>query len=179
MLKKYSWLITLFLIAAVFIGRYLYFLPKYNNGTPAPVFSGQLLDGQDFSLDQLKGNYVLLDFWGSWCGPCRAQNPHIKALHQKFGQAKFSDAQGFHIVNIGVEKSSKRWKAAIAQDQLNWPYHIIDETSSLSFFNGEISKLYGIAELPTSYLIDPKGSIIGVNMAVDHIDRLLTQRMSN
>lgn len=178
MLKKYSWLIIVLVFGAIYLGKYLYFLPKYTNGKVAPSFKAKLINGQDFDLNDLKGQYVLLDFWGSWCGPCRAQNPHLRALHTKFNQATFDNGKGMSIVNVGVEKDSSRWIKAIAQDQLNWPYHIMDETSSLRFFNGEVSDLYGIAEVPTTYLIDPEGNIIGTNMAADHIDRLLEQHLS-
>ena len=179
MLKKYGWLIAVFLVAAYPIGRYFYFMPKFTNGRPAPSFTGQLIDGSDFALENLRGQYVLLDFWGSWCGPCRAQNPSIVALHQQYKDQAFSDAEGFVVVNVGVEKDSSRWARAIVADQLNWPYHLMDQSSNLKFFNGAIAGLYGIKEVPTSYLIDPQGQIIGVNMEAGQLERLLTQRLSN
>lgn len=178
MLKKYGWLIAVLLIAGFYIGRYLYFMPKFTNGRSAPNFTAQLMDGSSFELTDLQGQYVLLDFWGSWCGPCRAQNPSIVALYQQYNNQTFTDAEGFSVLNIGVEKDSSRWARAISQDQLNWRYHIMDQSSSLKFFNGEISSLYGIAEVPTSYLIDPQGQIIGVNMEAEQVARLLDQRLS-
>lgn len=178
MLKKYGWVLVPITIAALAIGRYLYIQPKFTNGKMAPVFSGKLLDGRDFKLSDLQGQYVLLDFWGSWCGPCRRQNPQIVALHRVFHDKEFSDGSGFTVLNIGVEKDSSRWQRAIQKDQLNWPYHIMDQSASLKFFNGQIADLYGIVEVPTSYLIDPKGQIIGVNMEGGQIERLLQQRLS-
>ena len=178
MLKKYSWLIIIIIFAAVYLGKYLYSQPKYTNGKTAPAIEGKLINGLDFELKDLKGQYVLIDFWGSWCGPCRAQSPHMRDLYSKFNKANFDNGEGFTIVNIGVEKDTSRWLRAIAQDQLNWPYHIMDQTSSLRFFNGKISKQYGIVAVPSSYLVDPIGNIIGTNMAPEHIDRLLEQHLS-
>jgi thiol-disulfide isomerase/thioredoxin len=179
MLKQYAWVLVPLLVAALAIGRYLYLQPKFTNGKTAPAFSGQLLDGTEFELSDLQGQYVLLDFWGSWCGPCRKQNPNIVALYNTFKDQSFKDGKGLTVVNIGIEKDSSRWQRAIQKDKLYWPYHLMDESSSLKFFNGTIAGLYGIVEVPTSYLIDPRGQIIGVNMETGQIERLLQQRLSN
>lgn len=178
MIKKYAWLVLPLLVAGYILGRYFYFQPKFTNGKPAPEFSGQLIDGSAFQLSDLRGQFVLLDFWGSWCGPCRAENPKLVDLYQKYQQAQFADADGFVILNVGVEKDSSRWQRAIQQDQLNWKYHLLDKSTNLKFFNGEIASQYGVKEVPSSYFIDPTGQIIGVNMAADMLDRLLSQQLS-
>lgn len=178
MLKKYSWAIIMVIIALVYLGKYFYFKPKYTNGNAAATFNAKLISGQDFKLEDLRGQYVLLDFWGSWCGPCRRESPNLRALYAKFKHANFDNGKGLTVVNIGIEKDSSRWQRAIIQDELNWPHHIMDHTTSLKFFNGKISNLYGIKEVPTSYLIDPLGNIIGTNMAADLVDRLLEQHLS-
>jgi thiol-disulfide isomerase/thioredoxin len=178
MFKRYRWWLVVLVLAGVLIGRYLYFLPKYTNGRVAPAFEAVLRDGSPFALQDLRGSYVLLDFWGSWCGPCRVQNPAWVAMYQEFSSQTFADGRGFHIVNVGVERDSARWLQAIAQDRLGWPHHIMDATSSLRFFNGGIAELYGIKQVPTSYLIDPQGQIIGVGMSPEMVQRLLRQRLS-
>ncbi len=125
----------------------------------------------------MKGKYVLLEFWGSWCGPCRAQNRHLVDLNDKFKNAQFEKADGFEIVSIGVETNEKRWDRAIAKDGLNWPYHILDKATSLRFFDSPIAHLYGVKELPTSYLINEDGAIMGVNLPFEEVDKLLTNRL--
>ncbi len=176
-LRRYGWLIVLLALAGYYIGRYLYFQPKYTNGVGAPNFSATLPDGRNFALSDLQGSYVLLDFWGSWCGPCRVQSPALRALHQQYREAQFEDADGLKIVSVGIERDSTRWQAAIAADQLNWPHHIMETTPNLRFFDAPIANLYGIKEVPTTYLINPRGEIIGVNMALDQVDRLLQQSL--
>ncbi|RMG73568.1 MAG: TlpA family protein disulfide reductase, partial [Bacteroidetes bacterium] len=114
------------LVAGFYLGRYLYFLPKQDAGQQAPDFGARLHTGQDFQLSQLRGQYVLLDFWGSWCGPCRAESPAMRELYHRYAQRKDATGAGFTIVSIGVEKDRARWLAAIAADGRDWPYHILD-----------------------------------------------------
>jgi thiol-disulfide isomerase/thioredoxin len=177
MLKKYSWLIFVIIAATFFIGQYIYKLPKFVNGETAIEFSATLKDQSPFKLSDLKGKYVLLDFWGSWCGPCRAQSRHLVALNDKFGKAQFENAAGFEIVSVGIESNEQRWQRAIAKDGLNWPYHILDKATSLRFFDSPIANLYGIKEVPTNYLINEDGIIMGVNLSFGQIDKLLTNRL--
>lgn len=174
-MKKAIWyLLPIILVGGYLVGKYFYFKPKYINGEDAPVFSSQLLNGESFSLTDLKGYYVLLDFWGSWCGPCRKENPSIVALHQQFNGQKFKNAKGFEIVSVAIETSEKSWKAAIQRDGLNWKYHISENQR----FKSPIVMQYGVREIPTKYLINPKGQIIGVNLTVDEISQLLSDRLS-
>lgn len=167
--------ILLIVVIGIFVGRYFYFKPKFINGETAPNFKAALVDGKELELDQLKGNWVLIDFWGSWCGPCRAENPGIVALYNKYHNQQFKNAKNFEIVSVAIERNENRWKRAIQADQLGWPYHIMDKTNSMKFFNGEIASQYGVKEVPTKFLINEKGIIVHVNPSVEELDKLLAK----
>ncbi len=172
-LKKNSFYIFVAIIALAYIVRHFYMKPNVNDGELAPDFQTTLISGEDFKLSDLRGNYVLLDFWGSWCGPCIADNRKLVPLHKKYNGTKFKDAQGFEIVSVAIEKDASRWPKAIERFKLSWPYHILDQSESLRFFNGELASLYGVADLPAKFLIDPSGKTISVNQPVEEIDLYL------
>ena len=163
-------------LGALIAGRYLYFKPKFIQGARAPDFEAPGKDGQPIRLSALRGNYILLDFWGSWCGPCRRQSPELVKLYQKYGDKTFRDGSGFRLLSVGIEQDKDRWKQAILQDGLSWSTHILDQSSSLRFFNGPIAALYSVRQVPSSFLINPDGYIMGVNLEPEALDRLLSKR---
>jgi len=165
--------ILLVLLVIGYAAYYFYKKPKYINGEIAPQFSAQMIDGTEFSLSDMKGKYVLLDFWGSWCGPCRAENPSIVNLYDQFNGKTFTDASGFEVVSVAIERDEKRMKKAIAKDGLKWKYHI----PQLDRFKSPIVIQYGVNEIPTKYLINPDGYIMGVNQTAMEIERLLRERV--
>lgn len=128
-------------------------------GIMAPGFSKEGINGKNVSLADQQGKYVLLDFWGSWCVPCRKGNPHLISLYQKYKNA------GFEIIGIAADdKTPAAWRKAVADDQLPW----------LHILQSDIGKAYNIESYPTSILIDQKGKIIG-RFGEDHtaLDRML------
>ena len=163
------WILLAVAIVAI-VGNYFYRAPKFSSGELAPAFSGQVADGQPFALEDLRGHYVLLDFWGSWCAPCRRQNPDIVALYDAFHGRVFEGGGTFHIVSIGIETDSLRWARAIAKDGLRWPHHL----SALQRFDDPVAQLYGVREIPTSYLISPEGYVMGVNLPKAEYHKLLS-----
>ena len=175
MFKKYGFIGLLLLIGAIWVGKYLYSKPKYVNGETAPNFKMTLLDGREMELYDLKGNYILLDFWGSWCGPCRRDNPNLVNLYDEYHGQTFNDADGFEIVSVGLEMKPERWKAAITKDGLYWPYHHAD----FDRMDSPIGKSYGVREIPTKYLITPDGYIAGVNMTFDQLSKFLSDRIKS
>lgn len=175
MKKTFSTLLNIILgiIIVGFIGYKIYILPKFSDGDKVPGFTSTLINGQHFSLDDMEGRYVLLDFWGSWCGPCRVESPLLVALNQKFKKKKFKDAAGFDIISVAIETNEKRWKKAILADNLDWSYHIVQ----LDRFDGPIATQYGVKEIPTKYLLDKDGSVLMVNPSFTEIDAFLSSKI--
>lgn len=165
--------ILLILLILGYVAYYFYKKPKYINGELAPQFTTKLIDGSTFSLNDMKGKYVLIDFWGSWCGPCRKENPSVVALYNAYHGKDFKDATDFEVVSIAVESDENRMKNAILKDQLTWKYHI----PQLDRFKSTVVSQYGVKEIPTKYLINPEGYIMGVNQNLEEIDRLLRDRL--
>ncbi len=147
-------------------------LPKFNDGQKAPDFTAETYQGKPFKLSDLQGKIVLLDFWGSWCGPCLQENPKLVELNNKYKTSTFKNADQFVIVSIGLEKDEIRWQRAIDKYNLDWEYHI----SNLKRMRDPIAKLYGVREIPTKYLIDEKGYIIGVNQSFEEINKYLMSK---
>jgi thiol-disulfide isomerase/thioredoxin len=157
----------------VYLGFKIYQAPRFNDGEVAPGFQAELINGESFSLSDLNGKYVLLDFWGSWCGPCRQESPDLVKLYETFFSKTFIDAEGFEIVSIAIETNETRWKKAIASDNLNWPHHIVQ----LDRFAGPIAREYGVREIPTKYLLNTRGEILMVNPPFEELDKFLKGKL--
>lgn len=129
-------------------------------GAVAPNFTMNDVDSHLVSLFDLRGKYVLLDFWASWCGPCRAENPNIVKAYQQYKNKNFA------ILGVSLDRPGKRadWLAAIKADGLTWT-----QVSDLQFWNNSAARLYGIHAIPQNFLIDPQGKIIAKNLEGDEL----------
>ena len=111
-------------------------------------------DGREIRLSDLRGKVVLLDFWASWCGPCRRENPNVVRAYQKYNGA------GFEVFSVSLDSDINRWKKAIEQDQLSWPYHVSD----LAGWRNAASREYGISSIPHTMLIDRDGKVLATHL---------------
>jgi len=178
MRKSIRWvLIPAAILLVYFAGRYIYFRPAFDAGEAVVDIQGKLPDGQSFRLDELRGSYVLLDFWGSWCGPCLQAFPELQALYHTYHQGSFHEADGFEIVSIAIERDASRWRRTLARFRPIWPYHLLDKTQSLRFFSGEIARSFGVKQLPTKLLINPEGVLIASDWSLAEIERFLADRL--
>lgn len=171
-LKSLLLLPIIFLL--VWLGIKWYRIPGAKVGADAYNFVGYLPNGDSLELNDFKGKLVLLEFWGSWCGPCRIANKELVPLYHKYKDARFKDAAGFEVISVGIETNKDRWLAAIKKDGLVWPHHVSD----IKRLNDHVALLYGIKEIPNTFLIDQTGKIIGVNLTYQKIDEILTRRQS-
>ncbi len=133
-------------------------------GDIAPEISLPSPDGRNISLSSLRGKYVLLDFWASWCRPCRMENPNLVTNYQKY------KIKGFEIYQVSLDQKKEDWVLAIYKDKLTWTH-----VSDLKFWNCEPAKIYGVRAIPANFLIDKDGKIIALNLRGEALGKKLTE----
>ena len=122
---------------------------KTGIGKPAIPFTQNDTAGIPVSLASFKGKYVLVDFWASWCGPCRQENPNVVAAYNKF------KGKNFTVLGVSLDKEKDSWVKAISEDQLFW-----NHVSDLKYWKNEVAVQFGIQSIPASFILDPAGKII-------------------
>jgi peroxiredoxin len=137
-------------------------------GAKAPEFIQADTLGKPVSLASFKGKYVLLDFWASWCGPCREENPGLSKVYRDFKDRNFT------ILGISLDGADGRnaWLSAIKNDQLDWT-----QVSDLKHWDNQVAKLYGIRAIPYNFLIDPDGNIMARGLDHDELRKLLDDKL--
>ncbi|MBE9577254.1 TlpA disulfide reductase family protein [Flavobacterium proteolyticum] len=127
-------------------------------GEKAPNFSANSPEGKRISLKETLGKVTIIDFWASWCGPCRGENPNVVALYNEF------HAQGLNIIGVSLDKDAAKWKEAIAKDGLTWP-----QISNLKYWNEPIAKMYNVESIPATFILDAKGNIVAKDLRGDEL----------
>lgn len=138
---------------------------KISLGRPAPDFTLKSPTGETFPLSSLKGQVVLLDFWASWCKPCRVENPNLVRTYEQYKD------KGFTIYSVSLDKELDAWVNAIKQDNLTWQYH----GSNLLFWNCPVVRQYNVNSIPAAFLIDREGNIIGKNLRGAALEQKLAE----
>lgn len=132
-------------------------------GKPAPDFAQNDVNGNPIKLSDLKGKVVLIDFWASWCGPCRQENPNVVRLYDKYKDA------GFTVLSVSLDDNKERWQAAIVKDNLKWPNHVCD----FKKWSNEAAKLYQVGGIPFTVLVDREGNIIDTKLRGVQLEQAL------
>ncbi len=131
---------------------------KNNSLKLAPAFSAKSPNGTTISLKESLGKVTIIDFWASWCGPCRKENPNVVALYNEF------HSKGLNIIGVSLDDDATKWKDAIAKDKLTW-----NHVSNLKGFEDPIATLYDVQQIPTTFVLDSKGNIVAKDLRGDEL----------
>lgn len=135
-----------------------------NIGQFAPEISLPSPDGKEIALSSLKGKLVLIDFWASWCGPCRKEMPNVVKIYSKFKN------KGFEIYGVSLDQDKEKWMEAITKDGINWP-----QVSDLKYWDNVAAKIYNVQGIPYTVLIDKDGKIIAKNLRGQELEKKIAE----
>jgi peroxiredoxin len=139
-------------------------------GNPAPEFSGPTPQGEELALEDALGKVTLVDFWASWCKPCRVENPNLVKVYNQYHD------QGFNIIQVSLDRpgQKERWMQAIEEDNLGQWNHV----SNLMFWQDPIAAKYGVRAIPAAFLLDEDGNIAAKNLRGDDLEEKVSEMLS-
>lgn len=138
-------------------------------GNYAPPISMENTEGEVINLSDLKGNIVFVDFWASWCRPCRRENPVVVQAYNDLKDKEFKDAAGFKVFSVSLDKNKEAWLKAIEEDKLTWDTHVSD----LKGWRSNVAKTYNVRAIPMNFLLDKNGIIISKNLRGEELIKVL------
>ncbi len=138
-------------------------------GKMAPDLAFASPDGKVIMLSSLKGKMVLVDFWASWCLPCRMENPNVVKVYRRYKDGNFTEGKGFTIYSVSLDTKQSRWTDAIQEDDLIWENHVSD----LKGWESDAAKIYQISAIPSNFLINGDGVIIALNLRAETLESMI------
>ncbi len=135
-------------------------------GKMAPDLAFSSPDDKVITLSSLRGKLVLVDFWASWCLPCRMENPNIVKVYKKYKDGNFTEGKGFDIYSVSLDTKRSRWTTAIEEDGMVWESHVSD----LKGWYSDAAKIYQISAIPCNFLINGDGVIIALNLRAETLE---------